>query len=137
VSPLDDEPFNVHSQLLRTRRTRPTLRDVQSVSAGSDANRWPHHPVADGRRLVFERYVEELGLDRPLAVLLELVLEGARGPILCHGLGTDDAGLLRLERAFTRMTGKSVYLCAITVLERSTRANRASPVKANGHTQLG
>lgn len=95
------------------------------MSASGDPNRWPPHPVADGRRLVFESYVEELGLDRPLAVLLELVVEGARGPILCHGLCTDDAGLLELERAFTRMTGKSVYLCAIAVLERSTRANRA------------
>ncbi|MAQ15886.1 MAG: hypothetical protein CMN30_13965 [Sandaracinus sp.] len=114
--------MTAHSQLLRTRRKRPTLRDMKVVQDLSTDDRLARH-----RRDVFDAYVAERALSRRLAILLELVLEGARGPILCHGLRTDDAGLQRMEREFSWAAGISVYVAAMEVLERASHARRTMP----------
>ena len=111
--------MTAHSQLLRSRRKRPTLRDLQVRTAPAVDDRMARH-----RRDVFDAYVAERALSRRLAILLELVLEGARGPILCHGLRTDEAGLQRMEREFCWAMGVSVYVSAMEVLELASEARR-------------
>lgn len=127
----DDDYLPEHERKLLRRHRRktvraevaPTRRDATEPSFDLESQRVERSTgkIPSFRARALSEYSAKVGLVADLRKLLEGVLTGARDDELARSLGTDDSGLLDLERRFKQRVGRSVYIAAVEVVNRAAR----------------